>query len=115
MAKVLMTGSSGFIGGYVVDELLRRGHEVVGLDNLSKYGRVIRSYDDHPGYRFVQGDCCEPGLLSELQVEVKDDDLQLKVHLDHEPTEEELEQLNRIMHHAVEEFRRRLRKQLYPG
>ncbi|WP_281906538.1 NAD-dependent epimerase/dehydratase family protein, partial [Phytohabitans aurantiacus] len=35
MAKVLVTGSAGFIGGYVVEELLGRGHEVVGLDNFS--------------------------------------------------------------------------------
>jgi UDP-glucose 4-epimerase len=63
MSKVLMTGSSGFIGGYVVDELLKRGHEVIGVDDLSKYGRVIRSYDGHPGYRFVQGDARDTDLL----------------------------------------------------
>jgi UDP-glucose 4-epimerase len=41
----------------VVEELLNRGHEVVGLDNLSKYGPVRKSYDTHPGYRFVvEGD-----------------------------------------------------------
>ena len=40
MSKVLVTGSAGFIGGYVVEELLRRGHEVVGIDNFSKYGPV---------------------------------------------------------------------------
>ncbi len=45
MPKVLITGSSGFIGGYVVEELLSRGYEVVGLDNFSKYGRVSKSYD----------------------------------------------------------------------
>ncbi len=56
MSKVLITGSAGFIGGYVVEELLARGHEVVGLDNYSKYGPVTRSYDDHPDYRFVEGD-----------------------------------------------------------
>lgn len=64
--KVLLTGSSGFIGGYVVEELLGRGHTVVGLDNFSKYGRVERTYDEHPGYRFVEGDARDVDLLVEL-------------------------------------------------
>jgi len=34
--KVLVTGSAGFIAGYLVEELLAAGHEVVGLDNFSK-------------------------------------------------------------------------------
>lgn len=49
MAKVLVTGSAGFIGGYLVSELLDRGHEVVGIDDFSKYGPVTHSYDEHPG------------------------------------------------------------------
>ena len=48
---MLVSGSSGFIGGYVVEELLGRGLQVVGIDNHSKYGPVAKSYDDHPGYR----------------------------------------------------------------
>ena len=38
--RVLVTGAAGFICGYLVEELLDAGHEVVGLDNFSKYGRV---------------------------------------------------------------------------
>lgn len=64
--KVLVTGSAGFIGGYVVEELLARGHEVIGLDNYSKYGPVARGYDTHPGYRFVEGDARDVELLSGL-------------------------------------------------
>ncbi|MEA3076280.1 MAG: UDP-glucose 4-epimerase [Actinomycetota bacterium] len=64
--KVLVSGSAGFIGGYVVEELLGRGLEVVGLDNYSKYGRVTKSYDDHPNYRFVEGDARDVDLLTEL-------------------------------------------------
>jgi UDP-glucose 4-epimerase len=56
VSTVLVTGSAGFIGGYVVKELLDRGHSVVGLDNYSKYGVIRRSYDDHPQYRFIEGD-----------------------------------------------------------
>ena len=66
MATVLVSGSAGFIGGYVVEELLRRGHEVVGIDNLSKYGRVTKSYDDHRSYTFVEGDARDVDLMTKL-------------------------------------------------
>jgi nucleoside-diphosphate-sugar epimerase len=64
--KVLVTGSAGFIGGYVVERLLHEGHEVVGLDNLSKYGRVAKSYDENPGYTFVEGDARDQDLVGRL-------------------------------------------------
>jgi len=66
VAKVLITGSAGFIGGYVVEELLRRGHQVVGVDNFSKYGPVSHSYDDNPDYHFVEGDARDTELLTGL-------------------------------------------------
>ena len=64
--KVLVSGSSGFIGGYVVEELLRRGHQVVGIDNFSKYGRVTKSYDTNPRYTLVEGDVRDADLMTEL-------------------------------------------------
>ncbi|MBI5454762.1 MAG: NAD(P)-dependent oxidoreductase [Deltaproteobacteria bacterium] len=64
--KTLVTGSAGFIAGYLVEELLSRGHEVVGIDNYSKYGKVEKSYDSHPSYTFVEGDAKDAGLLKEL-------------------------------------------------
>jgi nucleoside-diphosphate-sugar epimerase len=66
VAKVLVTGSAGFIGGYVVEELLSRGHQVVGVDNYSKYGPVSHGYDTNPDYHFVEGDARDTGLLSGL-------------------------------------------------
>ena len=63
---VLVTGSSGFIGGYVVEELLAKGYSVVGVDNFSKYGKVARSYDEHPNYRLVEADARDASLLAEL-------------------------------------------------
>ncbi len=33
--KILVTGAAGFIGSWLVDELIERGHEVTGVDNLS--------------------------------------------------------------------------------
>lgn len=35
MAKCLVTGGSGFIGSNLVDELIKRGHTVLIIDNLS--------------------------------------------------------------------------------
>ncbi len=64
--RILVTGAAGFINGYLVPELLEAGHEVVGLDNFSKYGPTRRSYDDHPRYRLVEGDAKDVPLLYEL-------------------------------------------------
>src|SRR5437660_2390739 len=66
MEQVLVSGSAGFIGGYVVEELLNRGYAVVGLDNFSKYGKVRKSYDDDPRYRLVEGDARDVGLMTRL-------------------------------------------------
>jgi nucleoside-diphosphate-sugar epimerase len=45
---------------------LQAGHEVVGVDNFSKYGPVRRGHDDDPRYRLVEGDAKDARLLTEL-------------------------------------------------
>jgi UDP-glucose 4-epimerase len=64
--KALVTGSSGFIAGYLVEELLAAGYEVVGLDNHSKYGEVEKSYSSNPRYRLVVGDAKDVDLVKGL-------------------------------------------------
>jgi nucleoside-diphosphate-sugar epimerase len=68
--KILITGSAGFIGGYVVQELLNNGHEVIGIDNFSKYGDVTRSFDSETNYSFVNGDVQDVALMTTLMHDV---------------------------------------------
>lgn len=67
--KILVTGSSGFIAGYLIEELLTHGHEVIGIDNFSKYGRVVKSYDNNPRYHFFEGDVKNLDFLKELMTD----------------------------------------------
>jgi len=64
--KVCVTGSAGFIMGYVVEDLLRAGHEVIGIDNFSKYGEITRSYDSNSRYQFVRGDAKDAELMRQV-------------------------------------------------
>ncbi len=64
--KILVTGSAGFIAGYLVEELLAAGYEVVGLDDYSKYGPIEHSYDRNPNYRLVRGDAKDTELVAKL-------------------------------------------------
>ena len=67
--NILVTGSAGFICGYLVEELLNHGHTVYGIDNFSKYGKVEKSYDRHPRYHFVEGDVKDTEQLKRLAME----------------------------------------------
>ncbi len=64
--KVLVTGSEGFIGGYIVKELLDLNYEVIGIDNLSKYGRIERKHSKNENYKFTEGDVKDANLLFKL-------------------------------------------------
>src|SRR5260370_14994034 len=68
--KILVTGAAGFIGGYLVEELLQAGHQVVGLDNFSKYGPLRQSCEKHPHYESVLGDAKDGELLHRLMRDV---------------------------------------------
>jgi UDP-glucuronate 4-epimerase len=63
--KVLVTGTAGFIGSHVALQLLERGDEVVGFDNLNDYYDVdlkkarLARFMSHPGYTHVQADLAD--------------------------------------------------------
>lgn len=85
--KILVTGAAGFIGFHLVKNLLERGEDVVGIDNLSdyydvnlKYGRLAVDGIDqesilsnqkiqssvYPNYHFVKLDICDRERLHTL-------------------------------------------------
>jgi nucleoside-diphosphate-sugar epimerase len=61
--KIVVTGSQGFMGGYLVSELLDAGHEVIGIDNYSKYGEVARPHDVHPNFTLLIEDLSKSNSL----------------------------------------------------
>ena len=70
--KVLVTGTAGFIGMHVAERLLARGHEVVGIDNLSDYYDVglkqarLDRLGSLAGFRFVKLDIADAESMGKL-------------------------------------------------
>jgi nucleoside-diphosphate-sugar epimerase len=66
--RVLVAGGAGFIGSHVCCELLRRGHEVMCLDNLST-GQVenVEEIDAHPDFAFIRDNVTRaPAIAADL-------------------------------------------------
>jgi UDP-glucose 4-epimerase len=64
MARYLITGAAGFIGSSLVDELLHRGHEVRGVDDLS-CGSMQNLASTLPHIHFKQLDINDTATLRE--------------------------------------------------
>jgi UDP-glucuronate 4-epimerase len=70
--KVLVTGAVGFIGSHLAENLLRRGNEVVGLDNFNDYYDPAkkraneRRLKHYPKYVMVEADIRERQFIDRL-------------------------------------------------
>jgi UDP-N-acetylglucosamine/UDP-N-acetyl-alpha-D-glucosaminouronate 4-epimerase len=65
MVKVCVTGAAGFIGGHVAEELLRQGHEVVGIDDFSSGKRETAALlSQHPGFRLIEASIADPQAVA---------------------------------------------------
>ena len=63
---VLITGSQGFIGSYICQELLSHDYRVVGIDNFSKYGPVVRPQDCQANFHLIEEDVRNISQINEL-------------------------------------------------
>jgi nucleoside-diphosphate-sugar epimerase len=63
----LVTGSQGFIGSYICKELLENGYEVIGIDNYSKYGYLVRAHDKHKNFTLIRTDVSKESFPEEIQ------------------------------------------------
>jgi len=65
--KMLVAGGAGFIGSNLIEALLKEGHEVICVDNLSlgsmdNISRVM----EHPAFTFYKGNICNQKFISEI-------------------------------------------------
>ncbi|PLX11549.1 MAG: nucleoside-diphosphate sugar epimerase, partial [Marinilabiliales bacterium] len=69
--RILITGVAGFMGSNLAERLLKEGHEVIGIDNLT-YGSKenIRHFYDDSRFEFVFGDVTNPLLLKDYSAPV---------------------------------------------
>lgn len=64
MIKNFVSGGAGFIGSHIVDELLKRGEEVIVFDNLSTGKEFfIEHHLGNPKFKFIKGDLLNISLL----------------------------------------------------
>ncbi|NJQ03801.1 dTDP-glucose 4,6-dehydratase [Streptomyces zingiberis] len=65
--RILVTGGAGFIGSHYVKAVLAPGGDtaVTVLDRLTYAGNPanLDAVRDHPGFRFVTGDICDPRVV----------------------------------------------------
>jgi len=65
--KALITGGAGFIGSHLAERLLKDGHQVTVIDNLSTGSlKNIEAFKASPDFNFVEGDVRNTELMLTL-------------------------------------------------
>ncbi len=65
MATCLVTGGAGFLGSHLTDELLRRGHRVICVDNLETGSLANIAHIRSDAFRYLNVDIIEPYEIDE--------------------------------------------------
>ena len=82
--KILVTGASGFIGSFIVEEGLKRGHQVwAGMRNTSS-----KKYLTDPNTKFAELDFAHPEILRAQMAAYKADFGGLKLMTDEKEPDE---------------------------
>jgi UDP-glucose 4-epimerase len=71
--KVFVTGACGQVGSHVIEMLLARGDDIVGIDNLATGRR--EHLVEHPRLRVVLGSISDRELVNQIVAELKPDAL----------------------------------------
>ena len=81
---ILVTGGAGFIGSLLIDNLLKKGDNIVCIDNLNEfYNPSIKrlnqvNHYEYEHYEFYEGDILNEGLVKSI---FKKHDIEIVIHL----------------------------------
>ena len=81
---ILVTGGAGFIGSLLIDNLLKKGDNIVCIDNLNEfYNPSIKKLNqvnhyEYEHYEFYEGDILDEGLVKSI---FKKHDIEIVIHL----------------------------------
>ena len=62
--KILVTGGAGFIGSYLIKDLINKKHKVLSVDNLCAIGAIPYT---HPKSKFIKGDISDKKVLINIK------------------------------------------------
>ena len=65
--KILITGGAGFVGSHLADKLIKDGHEITVIDDLStgRYSNIAH-LEDTPNFRLIIDTVLNEKLMEEL-------------------------------------------------